>query len=42
MDLILKRFMIEVIRYKFKDRVRRKLDFGYSYIIVKWKSNKLE
>ena len=34
--------MIEVIRYKLKDMVRRKFEFCYSYRIVKWSRNELK
>ena len=36
------RIMIEAIRYKFKDMVRRKFDLCYSYRIVKWRRNELK
>ena len=36
------RIMIEAIRYKLKDMVRRKFDLCYSYIIVKWRRNELK
>ena len=33
--------MIEVRRYKLKDVVKRKLDLGHSFRMVKWRRNKL-
>ena len=33
--LCIRRLMIEAIRYKFKDMVRRKFDLCYNYEIVK-------
>ena len=36
------RIMIEAIRYKLKDMVRRKFDLCYSYRIVKWRRNELK
>ena len=40
--LCTRRLMIEVVRYKFKDMVRRKFDLCYSYGIVKCRRNKLK
>ena len=34
--------MIEAIRYKHKDMVRKKFDLCYSYKIVKWMRNELK
>ena len=36
------RSMIESIRCKLKDMVRRKFDLCYSYKIVKWRRNELK
>ena len=36
------RIMIEAIRCKLKDIVRRKFDLCYSYKIVKWMRNELK
>ena len=36
------RSMIEAIRCKLKDMVRRKFDLCYSYRIVKWRRNELK
>ena len=40
--LCTRKLMIEVVRYKFKDMIRRKFNLCFSYGIVKWRRNKLK
>ena len=37
-----RRLMIEAVRYKFKEMVRRKFALYFGYGIVKWRINKLK
>ena len=37
-----RKLMIEAVRYKLKDMVRKKFDFCYSYRIVKWRRSELK
>ena len=36
------KLMIEAVRYKLKDMVRRKFDLCYSYRVVKWRRSELK